>query len=267
QYMPLWESGITGNLRLVITNRTINTAINIFTEKYGRPVMAISRKVTKCITRFLTAPIINYPILRFCQSQATDHSICPNPKEEINQKRTWLWRLKRRHDGAKEILKKPAKLEKGAWQHSGRLLRARLKSNILAIFAERFLIENQCTKRGKVKVSAQGCAYQQTEESPKLTMLIGRVFYAGLVFVLTNTLKGGLARLVAKESCSQYQKVYNITVVDAHCYYANGYLVSNCEALEYGLMGEGEGKALIHRPIKEKRQRPRDPRPGGWMGR
>ena len=45
--------------------------------------------------------------------------------------------------------------------------------------------------------------------------------------------------------------VYNIEVAEAHCYYAGGVLVSNCEALEYALMGSGEGRAAL-RPARSQ---------------
>jgi hypothetical protein len=38
-------------------------------------------------------------------------------------------------------------------------------------------------------------------------------------------------------------RVFNLTVEGEHCYYADGYLVSNCEGLEYALLGLGEGQA------------------------
>ena len=39
-------------------------------------------------------------------------------------------------------------------------------------------------------------------------------------------------RLIARDVRAP-ARVYNITVDDAHCYYANGMLVSNCDALQY----------------------------------
>jgi hypothetical protein len=40
-------------------------------------------------------------------------------------------------------------------------------------------------------------------------------------------------------------RVYNITVAEAHCYFAEGLLVSNCDALQYLLLGAGEGRAMV----------------------
>lgn len=40
-------------------------------------------------------------------------------------------------------------------------------------------------------------------------------------------------------------RVYDLTIEDAHCFYANGILVSNChEALQYGVV-QYFGQALI----------------------
>ena len=42
----------------------------------------------------------------------------------------------------------------------------------------------------------------------------------------------------------QHRNVYNIEVEDAHCYYANGHLVSNCEALQYVMIESGSNPTL-----------------------
>ena len=42
--------------------------------------------------------------------------------------------------------------------------------------------------------------------------------------------------------------VYNITVDEAHCYFAEGVLVSNCDAAQYCALGMGEGKRVIENP-------------------
>ncbi len=52
----------------------------------------------------------------------------------------------------------------------------------------------------------------------------------------------GIARALPRQ-----ERVFNITVDKAHCYYANGVLVSNCDALQYMMLGAGEGDALSGR--------------------
>jgi hypothetical protein len=41
----------------------------------------------------------------------------------------------------------------------------------------------------------------------------------------------------------------------AHCYYAGGVLVSNCEAGQYLMLGSGEGRSLVRPKSRGDRQR------------
>lgn len=50
------------------------------------------------------------------------------------------------------------------------------------------------------------------------------------------------------------ETVYNITVEEAHCYFAEGVLVSNCDALGYFNMGTGEFKAIQGRKKMSNRK-------------
>lgn len=43
--------------------------------------------------------------------------------------------------------------------------------------------------------------------------------------------------VVLVSSTGKTKSVYNITVADHHCYYANGILVSNCDAMQTLAMG------------------------------
>lgn len=72
---------------------------------------------------------------------------------------------------------------------------------------------------------------------------------------LTWTMRHTIASVVEKRSlpintpaCASaagVAPVYMLGVDDTHCYYANGILVSNCEALEYALLGGGENARVI----------------------
>ena len=48
---------------------------------------------------------------------------------------------------------------------------------------------------------------------------------------------------------AEKQPVYNLTVVDAHCYYANGILVHNCDSLAWAVR-----LTLTRTPPREVRQ-------------
>jgi hypothetical protein len=67
-------------------------------------------------------------------------------------------------------------------------------------------------------------------------------------FASIVTRRKPVAPSIAPESV---QRVYDITVADAHVFYANDFLVSNCaEALQYLLLGGGEGRALLRNPTR-----------------
>jgi len=65
-------------------------------------------------------------------------------------------------------------------------------------------------------------------------------------------------RIVKRKLCGK-EDVYNITVKDEHCYYANGILVKNCDALRYALSMESatnsKPKVHIYRPDIKKYER------------
>lgn len=52
------------------------------------------------------------------------------------------------------------------------------------------------------------------------------------------------------------ERVYNITVAHAHCYYAGGILVSNCEAAMYACLGGGEGQTALRSRVVSRRELP-----------
>jgi hypothetical protein len=69
----------------------------------------------------------------------------------------------------------------------------------------------------------------------------------------TSTAKPSPVRIIARASVPP-DYVYNITVDEAHCYFANGALVSNCDALQYLCLGLGEGRRMVGlKPVGEIR--------------
>jgi hypothetical protein len=85
-----------------------------------------------------------------------------------------------------------------------------------------------CAKEG----SAHPLASPRPDENPELTTNKGYASNAEARLPRTNTPRSNVVRLIALES-SPPANVYNITVDDAHCYYANGILVANCDCLQY----------------------------------
>ena len=58
-------------------------------------------------------------------------------------------------------------------------------------------------------------------------------------------------RVVARASSVRRNVVYNIEVADVHCFFAEGVLVSNCEAGQYAMVGGGEGYAVVGMDVED----------------
>lgn len=74
----------------------------------------------------------------------------------------------------------------------------------------------------------------------KIGLIIRKILFIGLVvfvrlysFVINMLLKKHVVRSVQSFQCSVPEKVYDLTIETDNCYYANGYLVSNSDAVRY----------------------------------
>ncbi len=61
--------------------------------------------------------------------------------------------------------------------------------------------------------------------------------FVARLFRRTVTTQPARARVIAVESCAGRSAVYNISVARDRQFYANGILVSNCDALRYAILG------------------------------
>lgn len=85
-----------------------------------------------------------------------------------------------------------------------------------------------------------------------LTTKSAHAAYVGLRFMLTNMPRRRPVRGLVVEKSNRVQNVYNIEVETAHCYYANGVLVSNCEAGQYADMFFERGFESVDRAQQRK---------------
>lgn len=91
--------------------------------------------------------------------------------------------------------------------------------------------------------SARSVVFKRPEWLAATIMKIASVPFVATLFRSIGTIFGRRVRVIAKGNLDR-ALVYNISVAEAHCYYACGILVSNCEALENLLLGGGEGAAV-----------------------
>ena len=86
--------------------------------------------------------------------------------------------------------------------------------------------------------------------------LTARAAYAVVCFALIGIRRSRAAKIIAKREAGEAE-VFCIEIEDAHCYYANGVLVSNCDAHQYMCLAMGEGHALVSAPVKPYQRQPR----------
>ncbi len=72
---------------------------------------------------------------------------------------------------------------------------------------------------------------------PAKTLRSAFAVFVARFFKPTVTTKPARARVIAVESCAGRSAVYDISVAHDHQFYANGILVSNCDALRYAILG------------------------------
>lgn len=104
------------------------------------------------------------------------------------------------------------------------------------------------------------------ERHAEMTTRTASAGIAGQGSASTNTPEKITVRAVAP--LSRGAQVYNLTVDEEHVYYVEGVLVSNCDAAQYLMVGEGEGRALLRSGAEHKhRGRARHSgTSGAWMG-
>lgn len=144
--------------------------------------------------------------------------------------------------GARRTLNAQQRSEGQECASSGGSVSALRQSMCSALTAE---ISSQRTSGTRIdRSTARSRASQRLEWRLALTMWMFSAWCALRRFGATSTESRRPVRVLAREKLSR-GLVYNIEVDDAHCYYAQGVLVSNCEAEEYRLQGAGEGKAAL----------------------
>lgn len=209
--------------------------LRLCTEQFGYIAMVPSQKVG--ISTILTETIetMTYPIYNACQQVITSNCMEMIQKDGRNQndaKKLYDRSMQRQLNGTDHL-----KEENGTENMRQNLCRYVLGKNIqkLVIFANRVLMVNK-----------HGRGFVQTNVKPDIGSNINLisslriVLFVRILSIATNI----LARKHAVKSVQKYQRanpvtVYDITVETDNCYYANGYLVSNCDSLRYALTSLG----------------------------
>jgi len=109
------------------------------------------------------------------------------------------------------------------------------------LFCEEYLMPKSASAVGKSLIqgsctedTAQITVNQKQEDWLEKILSIDPVLFAKKYLKLTNMLSEKHAvKNVRLYQCEKPRATYDLTVEDDNCYYANGYLVSNCDAFRY----------------------------------
>ena len=108
-------------------------------------------------------------------------------------------------------------------------------------------VENTIQSRSAAPTAfAPTLARRQPVDAPALTMSNGNASYAASPSLPTNTVRPKLATGIVRRVYVNKERaaVFNLTVDDAHEYFANGILVSNCDALRYAISSQKYGEQV-----------------------
>jgi hypothetical protein len=197
--------------------------------QFGYSIMVQFQKVLKYITKIGMGTITNYPILNYCQSKNIN-----NGTEKIYLKKLELnfW----------EILKK---LDKKDWNGTNQKQAyngiIHLEKNMEKNLGQIPNIENS-----NVSYAEELRKHEIEKSVNSVRLLVSRkidwivekiislksVQFAAKLFRLINIVIPEAVHIVAVQKLG-LQKVYNIKVDKCGIYFANGFLVSNCNAVQY----------------------------------
>ena len=233
QYLNFKELGIIRNLLPDIINQTLSMVASFSIARFGKQIMGLSRKALRFITAMKMVPIMTLQTFPLDWYPSITPIICKNQKELHAQKGMFIKLLPAQLNGESGTRIKQVRLGvKELPDYVKKSILSWLKISVRGVVKH---IRSHYTSSLK-RDSAQKNAFHPTGIIRGLTTLIAYALYAVTVFALTSMRKQKLAYLLAVENTNQKQEVYNIEVEDAHCFYANDILVSNCESAEYNCM-------------------------------
>lgn len=223
--------GTTKSLRGTIKPTTPGSN-STFIEQSGFLRMARSLTATMSIIRTTISRTTNQRTLTFFLRESITRITCGCQAVLSKARGIYAVLLSRLHSGV-EIIRRPRVIsaEKACEEPRlfGRLRSLRASANAVARATSgtsRAVIESFAPLRASLRSAAHQAWMTR----------IAPVAFAAAFSALTGILGRGRVRMRALGSSSQRQRVFNVEVEGAHCYFANGILVSNCESGQYGDM-------------------------------
>jgi hypothetical protein len=219
---------------------TISSEASCFTKKYGKQRTARSRKVMTFTTLTTTHRTTISAI--FSVSPKQNITLCMQPSEQKNSF----------SDSESKWKRCDLSLLNGTAQKRGLLGmpstanepgRDESRSRRTVSFAGQSL-EHETDE--SIHGSAQESAALMPGRQEELITKFGSVRFArsGTKSISTPTEKPAPVTVVSVYDLGRSEPVYNLTVEGQHEYYANGVLVSNCDALRYLIVGLDRGRSV-----------------------
>jgi len=221
---------IDTNFKKAITSGLVR---QLFIKLSGRNIMAQFLKVTESTIRMVTQRIMRLPILNFLQRKNMIPCMARTASGlEVMQTSNNLLKLKRKQRFGTEVKKDISSMYGLETSHGKRKNSNLYLKNVLS--AEENMEHTGQEKQNIALRSAQS-------EDEGLLKWIGRIGIALFAINCLQLLNIVKPRRVVKNvqtshKCSP-KKVYNLTIQDDSCYYANGILVSNSHSADaFGYM-------------------------------
>ena len=233
RFMSSMVAAITG-VRRGITEHFRAMAANICTVLCGWLSTGLSLQDSMCITSTATATTTGLPIFRRSALPNIAGSICWNLTDERDPAESCAdMRSQQRLSGGETIQRTlPRSAERGP-QDYGEPSRS------------------QSPPCSAVTAASGSRAWRSPSSGGFVHRLANRLLVVLLAWTTRSATANDAERSTARISTAGYVSaagvapVYMLEVAEAHCYYANGILVSNCEALQYALLGGGENAKII----------------------
>lgn len=229
----LQEKNITTSQTDII-RQTINRGGNICTEPFGNTITEIFLKVRKYTTLIKTKQITELKTLSYFPQTHTQNSTLWSVLEPtVLPLRKQLNQHKKRLKYGTEVML----ADNGTENTLDGFLKAYPSLNMNVLSAEQSTQRKR--GRGKLAIVRQLASLKQGVNRVLMTLKECALIVAlNLVSIATPRQKRVVASVLPS---SELKTVYDLTIEDAHCFYVEGVLVSNChDALQYGISGTGE---------------------------
>jgi hypothetical protein len=212
-----------------------------FIATFGNIIMVLFRQVTTSIIAMRTRLTTLMKIWSAFSSPPIAADICGHRNDSLSVIETSGLPSPQRQQSAAPILSGPNRSAPLAWRLLWRLGQLCQSRRSFAFGAgKNTKARHETASAASALCRARGWLARHLA----LTTKTASASSAGPPFAQTDTLGRPTVRIIAR-GLSRRESVYNITVEDVHCYYAEGALVSNCDALQYLVLGLGDGRRMI----------------------